>query len=137
MARRKPEDLDRADAVIAAALATGATRAGAAKLAHVSESTVYERLRDPAFRARVDEARAELIQIAAGKALALVTSALEALGELLASTNDPVRLGAVKASLDYALRLRESADLEARMAALEAAAAEQVNDKGAHAWRAA
>lgn len=137
MARRKPEDMDRADAVIVAALATGATRAKAAKAAGVSESTVYERLRDPGIRARVDAARTDLIQQAAGQGLALVTTALDALGELLASTNDAVRLGAVKAALDYALRLRESADLEARMVALEAAAAEQDKARGVPTWRAA
>ncbi len=56
-----------ADALLIAALATGAARQEAAKTAGISEAIVYRRLADSAFRRRVSAARAELIDAAVGR----------------------------------------------------------------------
>jgi hypothetical protein len=50
-----------ADDTLVLALASGATAVSAAEVARVSESTVYRRLRDPEFRARVDAEREALV----------------------------------------------------------------------------
>jgi transposase len=57
----------RADAALLAALAGGATVRAAARKGAVSESTVYRRLRDREFRARVTEARAAMVERALGR----------------------------------------------------------------------
>ncbi len=68
-------DRKSADAALIAALATGATRQEAAKAAGISETTVYRRLADPAFRRRVNDARSELIDAAVGRLADATTEA--------------------------------------------------------------
>jgi hypothetical protein len=102
------------------ALACGATAENAARTASVSLRTVYRRLADPAFRTRLQGARADMVQRATGM---LTAAALEAVKTLLglqhASVPAAVRLGAARAVLEIGAKLREVADLEARLAALE------------------
>jgi hypothetical protein len=102
------------------ALACGATVENAARTAGVSWRTVYRRLADPAFHKRLRAARADMLQRATGM---LTAAALEAVKTLLglqqASVAAGVRLGAARAVLEIGLKLREVADLEARLAALE------------------
>jgi hypothetical protein len=102
------------------ALACGATVEKAAQQAKLGKRTLYRRLTHPAFRRRVQAARAEMLQRSAGTATAATPAALKTLLELLAgSTRDAVRLGAARSVLDVALKLREVTDLEERLAALE------------------
>ena len=49
-----------------AALAGGATVQAAAEQTGMAERTVYRRLEDPAFKARVSEARSEMLSRAVG-----------------------------------------------------------------------
>ena len=109
-----------ADEALVLALACGATVENAARTAGVSLRTVYRRLAEPAFRTRLQGARAEMVQ----RATAMLTAAaLEAVKTLLvlqqASVSAAVRLGAARAILELGAKLREVADLEARLAALE------------------
>lgn len=102
------------------ALACGATVEAAARSAGVSESTVYRRLRQAAFRQRLQEVRADMVQRTSAM---LTASGLEAVKTLLAlqqaSTPASVRLGAARAILEIGLKVREVADLERRLSALE------------------
>jgi hypothetical protein len=105
------------------ALACGATVEAAARQCQLSESTVYRRLRDPKFKARVQDARGEMVRRSAGM---LTAAAGESVRTLLAlqkeSITPAVRLGAARAVLELGIKVRELADLEARLAALEAQA---------------
>src|SRR5262249_39641770 len=102
------------------ALAYGAIVEGAARQGRRSERTVYRRLRDPDFRARLQAVRADMVQRTAG---ALTAAAAEAVRTLLAlqgpSEPPAVPLGAARAILEIGVKLREAAELEARVAALE------------------
>ena len=109
-----------ADVALVAALAGGATYGEAGKKADVSERTVRRRMDDPAFKRRVDEARAEMLAQAMGRLSLACTGAATTLALLLGKDNPPaVRLGAARAILDAALRWREQLDIAERLAAIE------------------
>src|SRR5262245_48698991 len=101
------------------ALACGATVEAAARKCQLHERTVYRRLEDPAFRARVQEARAGMLTAAAGM---LTAAAGESVRTLLAlqkeSVPAAVRLGAARAVIELGIKVREMVELEARIAAL-------------------
>lgn len=109
-----------ADQALLLALACGATIENAARSAGVSESTAYRRLAEPDFKHRLHQVRADMVQRTAG---ALTAAAQEAVRTLLALQKDSVpaavRLGAARAILELGVRLRESAEFEQRIAALE------------------
>ncbi len=105
------------------ALACGATVEAAARECQLSVRTVYRRFRDPKCKARVQEARGEMVKRSAGM---LTAAAGESVRTLLAlqkeSITPAVRLGAARAVLELGIKVRELADLEARLAALESQA---------------
>lgn len=102
------------------ALACGATVAGAAAKAGISERTVYRRLAGPEFRAKLNDVRADMVQRAAGMLTAVSLEAVKTLAELLhPSQPASARLRASKVILDMGLRLREVTDLEERLRLLE------------------
>jgi hypothetical protein len=117
MARKKK---DSADHKLLMALACGATVENAARQCGLSESTAYRRLKDPALQQQLQALRADMVQRAAGVLTAAATEAVKTL-VLLQNTTTPaaVRLGAARAILEMGMRLREVADLEQRLAALE------------------
>lgn len=109
-----------ADERLLAVLACGATVEAAARQAGVSERTVYRRLADRDFRRRLQGVRADCVQRTAGTLTAAATEAVRTLLELLrAPSAAAVRLGSARAVLEIGMKLREIADLEERMAALE------------------
>ncbi len=109
-----------ADEALRQALACGATVETAARAAGVSPRTAHRRLADPAFRAGVHEARADMVQRTAG---VMTAAALESVRTLLELQKPPhpaaVRLAAARAVIALGLRLREEADLAGRVAELE------------------
>ena len=113
------DDLRRGDPVLISALAAGATHADAAAQAGVSVATVTRRLREPAFRAEVLKARAELVHRAVGVLSDACVAASTTLVELLSSRHDGIRLASARCILEQAVRLRDAADLEARVIQLE------------------
>jgi hypothetical protein len=109
-----------ADQRLLLALACGATVESAARQAGVSESTAYRRLADPAFRRQLQQLQADMVQRTAGMLTAAAGEAVKTLLQLQqASTPAAVRLGAARAVLELGMKLREIADLEVRLAALE------------------
>jgi hypothetical protein len=110
-----------ADHNLLLALACGATIEAAAAKAGVSESTAHRRLADPAFRQRLQEVRSEMVQRTAGMLTAAAGEAVNTLLELQKGTVPHAsRLGAARSVLEIGIKMRESADLEARLAAVEA-----------------
>jgi hypothetical protein len=108
-----------ADDALVAALAAGASAAAAAAKAEVSERTVRRRLAEAAFRARVDEARAELVRQAVGKLADVGALAGETLAELVREGSGTVKLGACRAVLEYLFRGHEMDTLARQVAELK------------------
>jgi hypothetical protein len=109
-----------ADEALLLALACGATADSAAQKAGVGARTVHRRLADPDFRRRLQELRGDMVQRTSGALTAASTEAVRTLLELLKPTQPPaVRLGAARAVLELGLKLREAAELEGRLAAVE------------------
>jgi hypothetical protein len=113
--RKKGED------ELALALACGASVDHAAHKSGLTPRTVYRRLSQPAFRQRVQALRADMVQRAAGTMTAASLEAIRTLVELLPpQVPDAVRLGAARTILEVGMKLRQVADFEARLAAVEA-----------------
>lgn len=115
-----------ADEQLAAALATGSRIVDAATTAGVSESTVYRRLKNGNFAARVRELRGEMVNRAAGKLADSMSEAADVLRSLLASKSESVRIRAADLLIVHAVRIAELADLQLRVTELERRAAEGV-----------
>ena len=116
-----------ADEALLLALACGATVEAAAHQAGVGPATVYRRLKDADFRQRLQRVRADMVQRTAGVLTAAGLESVKTLLELQQANQPPaVRLGAARAVLDSGIKLREVADLEDRLAALEQQAAQSI-----------
>src|SRR5262245_52086420 len=110
----------KAATTLALALACGATVEVAARQAGLSLRTAYRRLAEPAFRRQVQQVRADMVQRSAGALTAAATESIKTLLALQAASIPPAtRLGAARAVLEIGIRLREVADLESRITALE------------------
>jgi hypothetical protein len=108
------------DEALLLALACGASAEAAAQKAGVGVCTVYRRLKEPGFKQRLGALRTEMVQRSAAM---LTAAALEAIKTLLVlqqpSIPASVRLGAARSVIEMGMKLRESADIEERVAALE------------------
>jgi hypothetical protein len=118
------------EAHLVAALANGASVPAAARQAGLSAATVYRRLHEEPFRARIEEARAEIVKRAVVRLSATSVQAVDALRALLRSDQEYIRLAAATRILELGRRLREHEDLAERVRALE----EQLA-KGDPGWR--
>jgi len=113
-----------ADNAILLALACGATVENAARAAGVGPRTVHRRLESPEFARRLQAMRADMVQRTAGLLTGASMEAVKTLVELLKPSNPAnVRLGAARAILEKGMEMRERADLEDRVVALERQAA--------------
>jgi hypothetical protein len=114
VARKKNDD------ALVLALACGATVEAAARQCDLSERTVYTRLKDPAFQARVKLVRSDMARRSAGLLSAASGEAVRTLLALMKDTTPPaVRLGAAKAVLELGMKIRELAELEVVVRELE------------------
>src|SRR5262249_13032182 len=108
------------DQLLLMALACGATYEAAGAKAGVSKATVYRRLQDPEFQRQLQETQAEMVRRTSGTLTAAGTEAIKTLlGLLQPSTPAAVRLGAARTVLELGIKMRELAELEKRVAALE------------------
>jgi hypothetical protein len=109
-----------ADDVLLLSLACGATVDAAAAKAGVSSATVYRRLNEENFQLRLRDLRADMVQRTGGM---LTAAAGEAVKTLLALQKETIasstRLGAARAVLELGMKVREVAELEQRLVALE------------------
>lgn len=110
------------DDTLIAALACGASVESAARKAGISERTAYRRLADPAFAARVDQARADTAQRLSSM---LTTAGLEGVKTLVTLQDGAyppnVRLRAAEATVELGLKLRVEGTLSKRFGSLEEA----------------
>jgi hypothetical protein len=110
----------KSDAELVLALACGASPDGAAQKTGLSLRTVYRRLAEPAFRARIRDARSDMAQRTAGMLTAASVGALKTLTFLQESaTSQSVRLAAARTVLELGCKFREAVDLNERLTALE------------------
>ena len=108
------------DHALLVALACGATVEQAAAKCGMSERTVYRRLERPEFKQQIQALKAEMVVRTAAALTAAATEAVRVLLDLMkASNTGPVWLGAAKAILEMGVKLREMAELEERIKALE------------------
>ncbi|HEV3298216.1 MAG TPA: hypothetical protein VG055_01150 [Planctomycetaceae bacterium] len=105
----------------AIALASGRTIEQAARASNAGTRTLKTWLHDqPAFASRVTELRGEMTSRALGRLVDAMASAAETLGHLSRKgKSEMVRLSAARAVLELGTKLRESVELEERIAVLE------------------
>jgi hypothetical protein len=110
------------DRVLLQTLACGATVENAARKAGVCERTVYRRLEDSAFRRRLQELRTEMVQRTAGMLAGAGMGSVKVLVDLQCDVSVPagVRRRSARDVLELGLKFREAAELEQRLAAVEA-----------------
>ena len=113
--------LSRKDEALIAALLSNSTVRAAAKAVNRSETQVYARLRDPAFKARYDEARHELLQQSTAALQGRLSAAVEVMTEIMHDTEAPqqTRLNAAEAVMRNCLKLTEQVDVIERLERLE------------------
>ena len=119
----------RSDALIIAALLSGATVPYAALRAGVAERTVRRRLADAEFQTRLRAAQAEYV---AGITRALVGASIEAIAhllELMRTAPPAVRLGAARTIIELAGKWRFEGELEERLVAVEQTVAELQSER--------
>jgi hypothetical protein len=92
-------------------------------MAGIGRSTVYRRLEDPTFRARVSRERSDLVGRAVGQ---LADAGADFAGVLRSVALDveaphSARVAAARAGLELCVRLRESGELAERIELLEQA----------------
>jgi len=95
------------DELLAVALSQGATIQDAADACKVAYSTVQRRMRQPDFRARVAQLRAQTIETTMGRLVNSLNAAVETLRDLLTSKDERVRCTAACKMLELALRYDE------------------------------
>jgi hypothetical protein len=108
------------DEHLAALVAAGQTLTDAAASAGVSRRTATRRAADPAFRALVQRLRGDMVAQALGRMASHMAQAADTLHALLAAESDSVKLGAARSLLELGVKLRDSVELEQRLADLEA-----------------
>jgi hypothetical protein len=114
-----PNGRKRGDEALINALAVGVSVAAAAEHAGLSRRTAYRRLEDPAFRARVDEARAGIVSGVVGRLSGIGVLAGDTLKNLLGDSSSSIRLGAAKAALEFMFRGNEQDTLARQLRELQ------------------
>ena len=111
------------DEIIIAALISNTTVRAAAAACGVSETQIYARLRNPAFKERYNLARRDVLEQCAAYVQGLVGEALEKMREIMNDVNagPQVRLNAAEAIVRSSLRLTEQADILTELAELKKA----------------
>jgi hypothetical protein len=118
--RKEAEGLSARDERAALALASGQTREEAAASAGMGVTTLYGRLRDPAFNALVTRLRSRLVSEAIGKLAKTAKPAAEKLAALLEDSDPKVALQAAKVIIAGIVRLGTYDALDVRIQELEA-----------------
>ncbi len=104
-----------------ASLLTEPTIEGVAKVVGISKTTLYQWLKEPAFKAALDEARALLFTDNLSLLKASLKAGVEALRLALTDPDATVanKITAGKTLIELALRANEQLEIEQRLAALE------------------
>lgn len=102
-------------------LLAGSTRVGAAEEVGIGRTTLYRWLKNPAFRQELRDRQAAALEEAMAALAAAAWDLATVIIVLAQATDTPpaVRLQAARGGLADLLRMRESLELEERLAALE------------------
>ena len=121
--RAHGEKLSRKQEQTIAALLTCDSLTAAAAGCGIAEATLHRWLKDDGFQAAYREARRAVVQQAIVQVQGATGEAVETLRAVMQDADAPAsaRVSAAKAILETAIRAVELEDLEARIAALEAA----------------
>jgi HEAT repeat protein len=109
---------------VAVTLASGRSVREAAAGCHTGERTIKRWLNCCAFGRRVHELRADMVNRALGRLSDGMAEAADTVRALLKAESESVRLGAARSLLELGNKLRETVELEQRLAALETRLAE-------------
>jgi hypothetical protein len=110
----------KADDALLLAIACGATVENAARQIGLHERTVYRRIKSPDFQRKLRVLRADMLGRTSAALTAAATEAVRTLLDLQKpGVQAAVRLGAARAILEIGAKVRETVELEARIAALE------------------
>ena len=122
--RAHGEKLSRKQEQTIAALLTCDSITAAAAGCGVAEATLHRWLKDTAFQAAYREARRAVVQHAIAQVQRATAEAVKTLRSVMQDAEAPAsaKVSAAKAILETAVKAVELEDLEARIAALEAAA---------------
>jgi hypothetical protein len=116
MTKRKQQS----DHAILMALACGATIENAAIKAGVGPGTVNRRLKNPEFAKKLQDVKAGMVNRTAAILTAAASESVKTLLELQSPNAPPgIRLGAARAIIELGARLRDAAEIQGRIAALE------------------
>ncbi|MDB5306963.1 MAG: hypothetical protein JWO38_1165, partial [Gemmataceae bacterium] len=108
-----------ADEVLIRHLAYGDIIPDAARIAHVSERTVFRRLANPTFRDRLSATQAAALSPAYGMLTTGLNDACYKLTQLVRHPNPHVGFKAAKAVVVLTLTMRDQVELEDRVTGLE------------------
>ena len=87
--------------------------------AGINRTTLYEWLKEPAFKAELDRQREEIAQEAFGMLRQALTQAAETLVGMLSGQDNRLKRLAANDIIHHVLRHKELAELEDRLAAIE------------------
>ena len=109
------------DEIILAALLSTPTVRAASEACGVSESQIYARLRNDAFKKKYDQARKELLEQNTAALQGHLGVAIDTLAEIVqdGKASQQTRLNAAEAIIRNCLKLTEQTDIIARLDALE------------------
>jgi hypothetical protein len=107
------------ESAMIAALARGETFTKAGALGGVCERTARRRMENPAFRAKVYEARQAMVDRSVGMLADQAVQAVRTLSRLMKSGQPSMEYAAAKAIMDLGPRVREASELAQRLADLE------------------
>lgn len=121
--QRQHKAAARKDELIIAALIGNPTVRAASAVCGISETQIYARLRQPAFREKYDAARREMLAQSTAYIQGMVGDAIRKMYDVM---NDPdasqqVQLNAAEAITRNSLKLTEQADILAQIAELKKA----------------
>jgi hypothetical protein len=115
------ETLSARQDTLAACLAAGSTVAAACRRCHVSKATAWRWLQVPAFTARIQSLRKDLLDAAVGKLASMMAgAATDKLRELLEADSASLRLDVVEKIFDLYLRTTSNIDLKAELEQIKA-----------------
>ena len=106
--------------IIAALIETGSIKAAADRLG-CTVRTMYERMKNPAFKAVYAQAKADLVKSATAKLQGHLTGAIDTLAAIMKDeeTAKQTRANCAVSILQYAARFTETTDIIERLEAIE------------------
>lgn len=100
-------------------LISSATNTEAARILDISEVTLYEWLKNPVFKCKLEVERNAIIEAAIGRLKQNAIKAVDTLVELLSSNAEPIKRGAANDILTHLFKYKEQIEIEQRIEAIE------------------